>query len=157
LSGSVDAVIVDPAKPSTVYAARNGVFRSTDGGGSWTQLSSAGYPSGLETWTLALDPANRGSILAGTLGAGAFEGQFVGGPTLTSVEFIAPKKFVISGTGFGDSPTVKCNRVDVSGFIRGSSDTGISIRASPRIWGWVPGPTASRSSIRAEPARTYSH
>jgi hypothetical protein len=36
LSGSVDAVIVDPAKPSTVYAARNGVFRSTDGGSSWT-------------------------------------------------------------------------------------------------------------------------
>ena len=133
LNGNLYSVVVDPASPATVYAAgSSGVFRSTDGGSTFAQLSSAGYPSGFLTWTLALDPANHASVFTGTIGGGAFQGQFVGGPTLTLAVFTPPKKLVISGAGFSDAPSLKINGVDASGFIRSSSDISISLKGKAK-------------------------
>ena len=52
--GSVTALTIDPATPSTLYAETgSGVFKSTDGGASWS-VASNGAPSFVEA--LAIDP-----------------------------------------------------------------------------------------------------
>jgi photosystem II stability/assembly factor-like uncharacterized protein len=139
LNVSIFSVAVDPSNPATVYAGSNGVYRSTDSGASWAQLSSAGYPAAFPAWAVAIDPANHGSIFAGTMGGGAIQGQFGGGPAIAAAAFTPPKKLSISGTAFSASPSVKINGVDVSGFIRSASDTSISMRGKARALGLVTG------------------
>jgi photosystem II stability/assembly factor-like uncharacterized protein len=139
LNASIYSVVIDPSDSNTVYATSNVVFRSTDGGTSWTQLDSANYPSEFTTWTLAVDPANHGSIYAGTLGQGVFHDQIGAGPAIATAVFTPPKKLVISGTGFSDSPTVKINGADVSGFIRNASDSSIVFKAKAKNLGLFPG------------------
>jgi hypothetical protein len=69
---NVQALLADHAKPGTLYAAawNKGVYRSTDGGRSWTLASGA--PPHPDVITLALDPASPGSVLVGTGGGGAW-------------------------------------------------------------------------------------
>jgi photosystem II stability/assembly factor-like uncharacterized protein len=66
----INVVIVDPASSNTVYlASSSGVFRSTDGGRSWTQ----GTGSGGDARSLVLDrtsPANARILYAGISGQG---------------------------------------------------------------------------------------
>ena len=64
-------VLLDPARPDTVYAATaKGVFSSPDGGRQWSE-SSRGLPSA-EIWTLAMDPQQPRTIYAGTSGDGLY-------------------------------------------------------------------------------------
>ena len=72
---SVRALAIDPQTPSTLYAGTgNGVFRSTDGGASWTAVNS-GLTS-LAIDTLAIDPQNPSTVFAGTSGGGVFSTTF---------------------------------------------------------------------------------
>src|SRR5437867_1763382 len=73
---AVVAVVIDPTRPTvtTLYAATldGGVFKSTDGGGSWT----AAFDSwGAAVQGLAIDPRNvpATTIYAGTHGYGVFK------------------------------------------------------------------------------------
>lgn len=67
--GPVNAVAVDPSIPTTVYAATSsggmfasqGVFRSTDAGGSWT---AAARQLG-DVVALAIDPQTPSTLYAG--------------------------------------------------------------------------------------------
>jgi photosystem II stability/assembly factor-like uncharacterized protein len=78
------SVVVDPKNPSTVYAAssglasytgtvltinaRGGLFKSTDGGGSWNPAGS-GLPESLQLGgriMLAIDPQSSGALYAAT-------------------------------------------------------------------------------------------
>ncbi len=66
----VHQVVVAPADPRRVYAAaRSGLFRSRDGGGSWEGL---GYGLGrhLEGQTIAVDPADPDHVLGVLLDGG---------------------------------------------------------------------------------------
>jgi uncharacterized repeat protein (TIGR01451 family) len=59
--GSVWALVFDPSNPQTVYVATSsGVFKSTDGGGTWTR-------TGLreDVGALAIDPTNPATLYAG--------------------------------------------------------------------------------------------
>jgi photosystem II stability/assembly factor-like uncharacterized protein len=69
--GIVRALAVDPVTPSTVYAATDGggVFKSADGGGSWTAIN-AGLSSGSTVMALAVDPVTPSTVYAGTNGGG---------------------------------------------------------------------------------------
>lgn len=68
---SVNALIVDPASPSTIYAQTSGgpgglalapaLFKSTDAGGTWTMVSSI-----VSVTTLVVDPRNSSTLYAGT-------------------------------------------------------------------------------------------
>ena len=66
----VTALLVDPASPSTVYAATAsaGVYKSTDGGANWSP-SNAGLPN-RSVQALAVRPGSPNVILAGTLAGG---------------------------------------------------------------------------------------
>ncbi len=62
--GSVWALAVDPADPSVVYAGtRNGVFKSTDGGDTWTAASKGLGPRGVFVRAFVL---SGNAVYAGT-------------------------------------------------------------------------------------------
>src|SRR6266446_3263938 len=72
---AVVAVVIDPTRPTvtTLYAATldGGVFKSTDGGGSWTTANTGlTVPS---VRTLAIDPTTPSILYAGTAGDGVFK------------------------------------------------------------------------------------
>jgi photosystem II stability/assembly factor-like uncharacterized protein len=65
---SVNTLAVAPNTPNTLYAASfEGVFRSTDGGTSWTKATGNGL-SGTFANTMAVDPSNASVVFLGTFG-----------------------------------------------------------------------------------------
>jgi photosystem II stability/assembly factor-like uncharacterized protein len=61
-TGSIRTLAIDPASPSTLYAGTSfGIYKSTNGGGDWTRLSSN------FTQVLTIDPANPSTIYAGSV------------------------------------------------------------------------------------------
>ena len=77
LDGGNVIAFTDPSNPDIVHAATSpsGLFRSTDGGGSWISIG-AGLPANFAVNTIAVDPRDSNKIWAG-LGAG-LPGAFVG-------------------------------------------------------------------------------
>ena len=76
--GAITAVVIDPQNPEIVYAAtdENGVYKSTDGGSSWTTISR-----GLNSYwvnALAIDPQNPTTLYAGTF-TGVYKSTDAGG------------------------------------------------------------------------------
>lgn len=68
LGGNVYCTAADATHPGTVYAGtRRGVFKSLDGGTSWT-LAGTGLPA-TTIDTLVIDPSSPSTIYAGTLTA----------------------------------------------------------------------------------------
>src|SRR5207249_1145432 len=64
---SVYALAIDPRAPSTLYAgtSANGVYKSTDGGGSWAAASN-GLPSYSSVRALAIDPSVPSTLYVAT-------------------------------------------------------------------------------------------
>ncbi len=77
--GSVSALAVDPTHPTTVYAGTfGGVFKSTDGGGSW-RAANTGLTD-FRVSALVIDPATPATLYAGTtFGGGVFKSTDGGG------------------------------------------------------------------------------
>jgi photosystem II stability/assembly factor-like uncharacterized protein len=70
----VNAMVIDRTNPTTLYEGSwAGVFKSTDGGTTWTDLTL-----GLSVNTLALDPANPNVLYASTQGPYPFTTGFGG-------------------------------------------------------------------------------
>jgi photosystem II stability/assembly factor-like uncharacterized protein len=68
LNGTVNALATVPNNGQLVYAGtNNGVFRSTDAGATWAATSLT-----QQTRALVVDPANTGTMYAGTYGAGVY-------------------------------------------------------------------------------------
>src|SRR5712664_1614903 len=62
--GSVTALAIDPSNPAIIYAgAGGGVFKSTNGGESWSPSLSPDYNHA--TYTLAIDPRTPTTLYAG--------------------------------------------------------------------------------------------
>ncbi len=70
---TVAALVVDPRRPRTVYAAvlGAGVFESIDGGGRWRP--ARGGLAGVNVQTLVLDRTRPDTLYAGTDGHGVFK------------------------------------------------------------------------------------
>jgi photosystem II stability/assembly factor-like uncharacterized protein len=73
LGRPVSTLAIDPVTPSTLYAGTNnapgparGVFQSTNGGASWSEISSG--LTNLEVNALAIDPKTPSTLYAGTEG-----------------------------------------------------------------------------------------
>ena len=74
--GSAYALAINPATPATLYAGTDyGLFKSTDGGESWTDPSTDLTSVAL---SLAVDPASPATIYAGTSGGGVFKSTNAG-------------------------------------------------------------------------------
>jgi hypothetical protein len=74
--GSVDALIIDPLHPGTLYRGSNatigmGVYKTLPGGRLW-RPASVGIPSP-EVVALAIDPLDPTTLYAGTLETGVFK------------------------------------------------------------------------------------
>src|SRR5256885_4500564 len=87
---------IDPETPTTLYAGTyGGVFKSTDGGGSWS-AANVGL-SATSVLALAIDPQASITLYAGTSGGGVFKSSdgggswsaANGGPNATSVLALA--------------------------------------------------------------------
>src|SRR4029077_18075174 len=107
----VYAFAIDPINSSTLYAGirfGGGVFKSSDGGGSWT-AANTGLTDMFVT-SLAIDPITTRILYAGTFG-GVFKSVDGGanwiaaapGPTSLSVLVIDPATTatVYAGTAYG--------------------------------------------------------
>ena len=69
----IQALAIDPTSPSTLYAgsSRGGVFKSTDGGGSWSAVNSGLTHPNLGgrlpvVNALAINPLTPSTVYAGT-------------------------------------------------------------------------------------------
>jgi len=78
VGGRTRALIIDPVTPTTMYAAgvAGGVWKSTNGGASWTALDD--FMANIAVTTLAFEPGNTSVIYAGT-GEGFFNADRVQG------------------------------------------------------------------------------
>ena len=72
LNAEGHTVLVDPADPQRVYVGTEGgdVYRSTNGGMTWTELTGATI--GAPVSVLAFDPQNSAHLLAATRGEGVY-------------------------------------------------------------------------------------
>ena len=77
--GRTRALLIHPTTPTTMYAGgvAGGVWRTLDGGASWTPLSDLAMAN-LAVVSLAFDPANAATIFAGT-GEGFFNADGIRG------------------------------------------------------------------------------
>jgi uncharacterized protein (TIGR03437 family) len=85
-SGRVTALAVDPRSDNTVYlgASEGGVWKTTNGGTSWTPLTD--YEPSLSIGALAVAPANPDIVYAAT-GEGSFSpGNYYGAGILKSTD-----------------------------------------------------------------------
>ena len=75
-SGRLTSIVVDPVHPSTIYvtAASGGIWKSSNGGSSWTAIGDA-LPS-LSIGTLEMDPTNPQTLYLGL--GDAFDATGVG-------------------------------------------------------------------------------
>src|SRR6266566_2429968 len=75
--GTIVAIVVDPAAPATVYAGTlSGVYKSTNGGGSWSPINN-GLIGGVQA--LAVDPLTPAILYVGTSYGGVFKSINGGG------------------------------------------------------------------------------
>src|SRR5437870_7033894 len=94
--GSIGALAIDPVTPATLYAGAysGGVFKSTDGGGSWTAVNTG--LTDVCVRTLAIDPQTPATLYAGTDRGGVFKSTN-GGASWTAVNTgVTPGTFVVT-------------------------------------------------------------
>ena len=72
-STNVRALAIDPVTPTTLYAGGSGVFKSTNGGGSWSKTACYSVRA------LALDPAAPDTLYVGSSGNGVYKSTDGGG------------------------------------------------------------------------------
>src|SRR6185295_2079946 len=72
-------LVIDPQAPTTLYAGSDGsgVFKTTDGGGSWHTASSGLFRPPVTV--VAVDPSAPGTVYAGTSTSGFFKSTDSGG------------------------------------------------------------------------------
>lgn len=76
---AVYAIVEDAADGVLYLSANNGlIFRSVDNGGIWQQVGSLPEGSATTSWTLETDPANPGTVYAGTAGHGVYKSEDFG-------------------------------------------------------------------------------
>ncbi|HEU4769511.1 MAG TPA: SBBP repeat-containing protein, partial [Pyrinomonadaceae bacterium] len=66
LAGTVFSLAVAPSAPNTIYAATgSGFYRSTDGGSTWTKITTTGLTSNFIN-VMAVDPSNASIVYVGS-------------------------------------------------------------------------------------------
>jgi hypothetical protein len=135
LAGRSECIVIDPTNPSILYAgsAGGGVWKSTDGGASWTQRTDSQLAT-LAVGALTLDPKNSSVIYAGT-GEGLFNGDAIQGfGTYKSTDAGLTWTLLPSTSKFGNVNKIAISPTDSNlileatqyGGIRRSADGGVT-------------------------------
>ena len=68
--GVIEAIAIDPSAPDTIYAGTpgGGVFKSINGGGSWSAVNTGLNKQNLDVHSLAIDPSTPDTIYVGPNG-----------------------------------------------------------------------------------------
>src|SRR5947207_1288803 len=96
VSGRVTSVAIDPANANIVYvgAAQGGVYKSTNGGSTWTRLMDSAMT--LAVGSLKLDPTNANTLLVGS-GEGNFSADSYAGLGVYKITGLNTATPVVSG------------------------------------------------------------
>jgi photosystem II stability/assembly factor-like uncharacterized protein len=99
--GTVTDLIIDPVNPAIAYAsARYALYKSADGGSTWTELTQDFGRTSIGN--LALDPANPGRLYVVSSGGGVFRSTD-GGTSFTRISAAPTDANVDGPVGFGIS------------------------------------------------------
>src|SRR6185369_7984430 len=134
---TIRALAIDPNNSDTIYAGSDweGVFKSTNGGGSWSQINS-GLTSPY-VYALAIDPTTSSTIYAGTYYGGVFKstnggqnwGEINAGMSSVKVNSLAidPYSPAIIYVGTGGGGVLKTLTYTISGrvILNGSGIPGV--------------------------------
>ncbi len=86
LSSGATSVVFDPITPTTIYVGSGaGVFKSTDGGSTFTPQNNFGISGSPNVRALAIDPATPSTIYAGASGNGLLFKTTNGGSSWTAM------------------------------------------------------------------------
>lgn len=143
-SRRVNAIVIDPLTPSTIYIATNvfGVYKSTDGGNSWN-LRNNGMGE-MDVMGLAIDPVTPATLYAAPRngpirktidGAANWTPTGNGGPVSPFAVAVDPHSHTtIYATDFmGSAPIFKSTNAGASWQTVGLNDTGsgVFVKVSP--------------------------
>lgn len=99
--GMVTDLVIDPANPTIVYAsARFALYKSTDGGATWTELTQNFGPNAIVN--VVLDPTNSARLYVASLGGGVFRSTD-GGASFTRISAAPTDPNVDGPVAFGIS------------------------------------------------------
>ena len=122
LAGDVNVIAVAPNAPNTIYAATNdGIYRSTDGGGTWIKATATGLSNPTFVAALAVDPANASIVYVGVF-SGIFKSTN-GGANFSAVT-TAPLSFSSVATIVFDPVTPSTLYVGAGNGVFKSTDSG---------------------------------
>src|SRR5262249_3210429 len=110
-----NTLMIDPVDPNTIYVGTDiGAFRSTDRGQQWQDFNRGLPPVIVHQFAGQPD---GGVIQVATYGRGIYQTTGNERPVIRSATYDGKKRVEISGTGFGDSPSVLINGQDKTGKI----------------------------------------
>ena len=124
----VNALAVDPVNAKVVYAATDtgfnaGVWRSADGGATWTQ-STTGLPNHFRLNALALDPKSTSTLYVGTNGDGVYKSTDAGRTWAPTGEALRKEIVLSLAVDPGASATIYAGTMGAGVFK--STDGGVS-------------------------------
>jgi hypothetical protein len=118
---AIACMVMDPANPNVIYAGTGepmynidsirgaGIFKTTDGGTTWTQLPSTTNSSFLYVARLAIDPNNSSVVLAATR-SGIFRSPDAGstwtsvfGTEMLDIQFHPTSSSLAIGSGYANA------------------------------------------------------
>lgn len=153
VSGRTTAIAVDPVDPNVAYVgtAQGGLYRTTNGGASWTPLLDNALA--LAVGSVKIDPKDRTKVLVGT-GEGNFSGD----------SYVGVGVYLITGAN-GPSPTlsgpynldtggkdVMTNRCAVTIAIDANNDNNVfvgTVTGVEGLFGVIPGKVPRRGLWRS--------
>jgi photosystem II stability/assembly factor-like uncharacterized protein len=131
----VNALLIDPITAEVIYLGTDiGVFRSTNAGGDWEAYNDGMPPVVIN----AFAAQSSGLIQVATYGRGAYEINQPR-PAVDSAMLSSPKVVIITGRGFGSSPSVLINDVDRTSAIKSASGSQIKLKGKAKKLGLKPG------------------
>lgn len=122
LVGAVRVIAVAPNNPNTIYVGSSeGVYRSIDGGTTWTKTPSTGMPNFSFPTAMAVSPTNSSLVFAGS--SSGFFKSTDGGNTWTQIS-VSPQFFSGANSIVFDPSTPATIYVGLNNGVFKSTDSG---------------------------------
>jgi photosystem II stability/assembly factor-like uncharacterized protein len=143
----ITALAIDPHTSSTVYlGTRNGstggntarLYKSTNGGATWTN-SSSGIPTGPDgAHALAIDPTSPSTLYAGTYGGGIFKSTNAGSTwTAINTGLLTLVQYASDLAIDPVTPTVLYAATSISGTLKSTNGGATWTTVQPDAYPWA--------------------